>query len=194
VALVPGSPENVKVTRPEDAALAEAILARRHGTATTPQMRIGYGYDVHPLVPGRRLFLGGVEFEGAPRGLEGHSDADVLLHAVCDALLGAAGMGDIGQLFPNTDPAHKDRPSTEFLREVARRLQREGFRVANLDATVLAEAPKIGPRAGAMKRAIAEVLGIPPEQVGIKATTGEGLGFVGRGEGIAAHAAALIYL
>ncbi len=193
VELVPGSPENLKVTRPEDRALAEAILAAREGAAPPPGMRIGYGYDVHPFAPGRRLFLGGVEFEGAGRGLLGHSDADVLLHAVCDALLGAAGLGDIGKLFPNTDPAHKDRPSLDFLREVAGRLAGEGYRVANVDITLLAEAPKIGPHAAQIKRNVARALGIAADQVGVKATTNEGMGFVGRGEGVAAHAVALIY-
>jgi 2-C-methyl-D-erythritol 4-phosphate cytidylyltransferase/2-C-methyl-D-erythritol 2,4-cyclodiphosphate synthase len=193
VALVPGSPENLKVTRPEDLALAEAILARREGAVQTPNIRIGYGYDVHPFAEGRRLFLGGVEFENAGRGLKGHSDADVLLHAVCDALLGAAGMGDIGTLFPDTEPAHKDRPSREFLHEVRARLDAARYRVGNVDITVLAEAPKIGPRADEMKSIIADALGIAPDRVGVKATTNEGMGFVGRGEGIAVHATALIY-
>lgn len=193
IELAPGSPENIKVTRPEDLALAEAILARRHAIGAAPQMRIGHGYDVHAFAEGRRLFLGGVAFPDAPRGLLGHSDADVVLHAVCDALLGAAGMGDIGTLFPDTEAAHKDRPSLEFLNEVAARLRDAGCRVANIDITVLAESPKIGPRAAAMKEKISAALGIAPEQVGVKATTNEGMGFVGRGEGIAAHAAALIY-
>ena len=194
VQLVPGSPENLKVTHPADLALAEAILARREGAAAAaPDVRIGYGYDVHPFADGRRLFLGGVEFRDAPRGLLGHSDADVLLHALCDALLGAAGMGDIGDLFPNTDPAHKDRPSIEFLREVKARLDAEGYRIANVDITVLAEAPKIGPRAAEMKNTIAAALGVTPGRVGVKATTNEGMGFVGRGEGVAVHAAALLF-
>jgi 2-C-methyl-D-erythritol 2,4-cyclodiphosphate synthase len=134
-----------------------------------------------------------VEFEGAPRGLEGHSDADVLLHAVCDALLGAAGMGDIGALFPDNDPAHKDRPSVEFLRAVRGHLDGAGFRVGNVDMTVLAETPRVGPRAGEIKACVAGALGVAPDQVGLKATTNEGMGFVGRGEGIAAYATALIY-
>jgi 2-C-methyl-D-erythritol 2,4-cyclodiphosphate synthase len=156
-------------------------------------MRIGHGYDVHPFAEGRRLFLGGVEFPDAPRGLMGHSDADALLHAVCDALLGAAGLGDIGKLFPPSDMAHKDRSSVEFLREVRRHLHAGGWRVGNLDVTVLAETPRIGPRAEAIKQVIAEALEITPAQVGVKATTNEGMGFVGRGEGIAVHATALIY-
>jgi len=194
VRLTPGSPENLKVTRPEDLELAEAILARRHNTAAmTSTLRIGHGYDVHQLAEGRKLFLGGVEFPDAPRGLLGHSDADVLLHAVCDALLGAAGLGDIGTWFPPSDLAHKDRSSVEFLREVRARLDAEGYHVANVDVTVLAEVPKIGPRAEAMKQIIADTLKITSGQVGIKATTNETMGFVGRGEGIAVHAVALIY-
>jgi len=157
-----------------------------------PSIRIGHGYDVHPLAEGRRLFLGGFEFPEAPRGLLGHSDADVILHAVCDALLGAAGLGDIGKLYPPSDEAHRDRRSTEFLREVGERLAADGWQVANVDITVLAETPKIGPKADEMRQAIAAELAISPEQVGIKATTNEGLGFVGRGEGIAAHATALL--
>lgn len=203
-----GSPENLKVTRPEDLALAEAILARRHAITTGSPLpssgegqgvgtdfRIGHGYDVHPFADAsenRTLFLGGVAFPESPRGMKAHSDGDVLLHALCDALLGAAGLGDIGKLFPPSDARHKDRPSIEFLREVAARLRADGWRVGNVDVTVLAEAPKIGPRADDMKRLISVELGISPPQVGIKATTNEGLGFIGRGEGIAVHATALL--
>jgi 2-C-methyl-D-erythritol 4-phosphate cytidylyltransferase/2-C-methyl-D-erythritol 2,4-cyclodiphosphate synthase len=197
VKLVEGEPSNLKVTRPEDRALAEAILARREAApppvAVPPALRIGQGYDVHPFAPGRRLVLGGVEFPDAGRGLLGHSDADVLLHAVCDALLGAAGQGDIGALFPDNDPVNKDRSSLEFLRVVRARLDGAGWGVANVDVTVLAEAPRIGPSARAIRESIAGALGISPDRVGIKATTAEGLGFVGRGEGIAVHATALIY-
>jgi 2-C-methyl-D-erythritol 2,4-cyclodiphosphate synthase len=199
VALVPGSPENLKITRPEDLTLAEAILANREPmtrlrddpTPSAP-FRVGHGYDVHPFADGRRLYLGGVEFPDAPRGLLGHSDADVVLHAVCDALLGAAGMGDIGQLFPPSDMRHKDRRSTEFLAEVKNRLDEAGWQIGNLDITVLAETPKVGPKSGEIKAAIAVILGIMPEQIGLKATTNEGLGFVGRREGIAVHATALL--
>lgn len=193
--LVPGSPENLKVTQPGDLALAEAILRRRQETSErqVPSSRIGYGYDVHPFAENRKLVLGGVAFPEAPRGLLGHSDADVLLHALCDALLGAAGMGDIGQLFPPSDIAHKDRSSLEFVREVKERLDIGGWVVGNVDMTLLAEAPRIGPRVAEMKTAIAGALGIAPEQIGIKATTNEGLGFVGRSEGIAAHAVALLH-
>jgi len=193
VRLLPGSPENLKVTRAEDLALAEAVLARREQKLAVPTLRVGHGYDVHPFTDGRPLVLGGVLFPDEARGLLGHSDADVVLHAVCDALLGAAGLGDIGKFFPPSDAAHKDRASSEFLREVFARLDAAGWRVANVDVTILAEAPKIGPRADAMKQGIARALQITPEQVGVKATTNEGMGFVGRGEGIAAHATALIF-
>lgn len=205
--LVFGSPENIKVTRPEDLALAEAILARRQyspspaapgeghpkGTRERGHFRVGHGYDVHPFADDRKMMLGGVYFPESPRGLAGHSDADALLHAVCDALLGAAGRGDIGTLFPPSDHAHKDRPSIEFVGEVKRHLDEAGFRVGNIDVTVLAETPKIGPRAAEIKRVLADALGISSDQVGIKATTSEGMGFVGRAEGIAVHAAALIH-
>jgi 2-C-methyl-D-erythritol 4-phosphate cytidylyltransferase/2-C-methyl-D-erythritol 2,4-cyclodiphosphate synthase len=197
VALVPGDAGNLKVTRPADLDLAAAVLARRDGpdvqNPPLPTLRVGHGYDVHPFSEGRKLFLGGVEFPEAPRGLLGHSDADVLLHALCDALLGAAGMGDIGALFPDNDPAHKDRPSVEFLRAVRGHLDGAGFRVGNVDMTVLAETPRVGPRAGEIKACVAGALGVAPDQVGLKATTNEGMGFVGRGEGIAAYATALIY-
>lgn len=153
---------------------------------------MGHGYDVHVFAAGRPLWLGGVHFPESPLGLLGHSDADVLLHALCDALLGAAGLGDIGKHFPPSDPRHKDRPSIEFLIEVAHLLKAEGWRVGNLDVTVLAELPKIGPRSDQMCAQIAAVLEIQPTQVNIKATTNEGMGFVGRREGIAAHAVALI--
>ena len=188
------SPENIKVTRPADLALADAILAARTPTPPpSPAFRIGQGYDVHAFADGRRVVLGGVTFPDTGRGLLGHSDADVVLHALCDALLGATGGGDIGKLFPPSDMAHKDRASVEFLREVATRLKAAGWQVGNVDITILAEAPKIGPHAPAMQGVIAGELGIDPGAVGIKATTGEGLGFIGRGEGIAAHAVALVY-
>lgn len=153
---------------------------------------MGHGYDVHVFVAGRPLWLGGVHFPESPLGLQGHSDADVLLHALCDALLGAAGLGDIGKHFPPSDQRHKDRPSIEFLQEVAALLKAAGWRVGNVDVTVLAELPKIGPRAAEMVERIATVLKIAADQVNIKATTNEGMGFVGRREGIAAHAVALL--
>ena len=154
-------------------------------------MRIGQGFDVHALVPGRKLIIGGVDipFE---RGLLGHSDADVLLHAVTDALLGAAGLGDIGRHFPDSDARFKDADSRQLLRETARLIERAGYRVVNVDATVIARAPRMAPHVSAMAANIAADLGIAPGDVNIKAKTTEGLGFTGRGEGIAAQAAALI--
>lgn len=150
-------------------------------------MRVGIGYDVHPLVQGRRLILGGVEipFE---RGLAGHSDADVLLHAICDALLGAGALGDIGSHFPETDARFRDISSLRLLEEVARLLRGANLQVVNLDATVVAERPRLRPYVEAMRGAISKALGLSPGQVSIKATTTEGLGFAGREEGMAAMA------
>lgn len=154
-------------------------------------LRIGHGYDVHRLAAGRPLILGGaaIPYE---RGLDGHSDADVLTHAVMDALLGAAALGDIGQHFPDSDPAYEGADSLALLRAVGAELREHGFRVVNLDATVLAQAPKLAPYRESMRQNIADALGVRTEQVSVKATTEEGLGFTGRGEGIAAHAVALI--
>ncbi|MBM3357137.1 MAG: 2-C-methyl-D-erythritol 2,4-cyclodiphosphate synthase [Betaproteobacteria bacterium] len=154
-------------------------------------MRIGQGYDVHALAPGRKLVIGGVRIPHE-RGLAGHSDADVLVHAVCDALLGAAGLGDIGTHFPDSDPRYKDADSRGLLREVARLLAQRGLRVVNLDATVIAQAPKMAPHIPAMRENLAADLGIATAAVNIKAKTTERLGFVGRGEGIAADAVALV--
>jgi 2-C-methyl-D-erythritol 2,4-cyclodiphosphate synthase len=153
--------------------------------------RIGQGFDVHALVPGRRLVIGGVEipFE---RGLLGHSDADVLLHAITDAILGAAALGDIGMLFPDTDPRHRGADSREMLREAARRVRDAGWRIGNIDATVIAERPKIAPHVEAMRLTIAECAGIDRTAVGVKGKTMEKLGALGRGEGIAAQAVALL--
>ena len=190
VHLVLGDPSNLKVTQPEDLPLAEAIWQSRHPVLPrTP--RIGFGYDIHPLAEGRLLFLGGIEIP-SPRGLDGHSDADVLLHALCDALLGAAGLPDIGHLFPNTDDAYKGISSLELLREVVGHLHEAGYAVGNADMTLIAEAPKIAPYIDQMQAAIADALHVEPSQVGIKATTNEKLGSLGRGEGIAAHAVALL--
>lgn len=191
VHLVLGSPENVKITRPEDLRLAEAILRSRESMRQTPlsQTRVGFGYDIHRFADGRRLVLGGVEIP-APQGLDGHSDADVLLHAVCDALLGAAGLPDIGQLYPNTDPALSGISSLRLLADVFARLQSAGLGIINVDATVIAEAPKIGPFVPLMRDAISRVLHLDPPRIGIKATTNEGLGALGAGLGIAAHAVA----
>jgi len=149
----------------------------------------GIGYDVHRLAEGRPLWLGGVEI-AHDRGLDGHSDADVLMHAICDAVLGALGHGDIGSFFPPSDPQWKDAPSRIFLEKAAELVTEAGGRIVNVDATVIAEAPKILPHVPAMKAAVAQALSIPPNRVGIKATTNELLGFLGRGEGIAAMAVA----
>ena len=154
-------------------------------------LRIGHGYDVHRLVEGRALILGGVEIPWE-RGLLGHSDADVLIHAVMDALSGAARLGDIGQLFPDTDPAYAGISSLKLLAEVGRLLAEQGYAVVNIDATLLAQAPKIAPYKGQMTENIAEALRIEPERVNVKATTEEGLGFTGAGDGMAAHAVCLL--
>ena len=154
-------------------------------------LRIGHGYDVHRLVEGRQLILGGVDIPWE-KGLLGHSDADVLVHAIMDALTGAARLGDIGKLFPDTDPAYAGISSLKLLREVGRLLGEKGFEVVNIDATLLAQAPKVGPYRPQMAANVAEALAIDPEQVNIKATTEEGLGFTGDGSGMAAHAVVLL--
>ncbi len=153
--------------------------------------RVGIGYDVHALVDGRKLVLGGVEIPHT-RGLEGHSDADALMHAICDAVLGAAGQEDIGHFFPNTDPRWRGAPSRIFLEEAARQVRTMGGRIVNVDATVVAQAPKIYPHVKAMKQNVAQALGLQTDQVGIKATTNERMGFIGREEGIAAMAVASV--
>jgi len=153
--------------------------------------RVGVGYDAHRLVAGRRLVLGGVTIPHE-RGLLGHSDADVAIHATIDALLGAAALGDIGQHFPPSDPAYKDADSRRLLALVRELLERQGWRPVNVDCTIVAEAPQLAPFTAAMRAAVGETLGLPAERVGVKATTNEGLGFVGREEGIAAIAVALI--
>lgn len=154
-------------------------------------VRVGYGFDVHRFAAGRPLILGGLRLHH-DQGLDGHSDADVLTHAVIDALLGAAGLGDIGRWFPDTDPRYRDADSLGLLEQVWRRLAGDGWRVVNLDATVVAEAPKLAPHAPAMARNLAGVLGVDPSRINIKASTSEGLGFTGRGEGIAALVACLL--
>jgi 2-C-methyl-D-erythritol 2,4-cyclodiphosphate synthase len=154
-------------------------------------MRIGQGFDAHALVSGRKLVIGGVEIP-YERGLAGHSDADVLIHAVCDALLGAAGLGDIGTHFADTDARYKDISSRKLLMKVRELLHDRGLSVANVDATVIAQAPKLAPHITAMRANLASDLGIAPEAVNVKAKTTEKLGFVGRGEGIAAEAIALL--
>jgi 2-C-methyl-D-erythritol 2,4-cyclodiphosphate synthase len=153
--------------------------------------RIGQGYDVHALVPGRKLLIGGVEID-YESGLLGHSDGDVLLHAICDALLGAAALGDIGGRFPDTDPALRGIDSGALLSAVGREVEQCGYRVVNVDATIIAQAPRMAPHIPAMAANIARLLGIEATQVNVKAKTSERLGFLGRGEGIAVQAVALI--
>ncbi|HRK21090.1 MAG TPA: 2-C-methyl-D-erythritol 2,4-cyclodiphosphate synthase [Fimbriimonadaceae bacterium] len=184
--IVPGEPENIKITTPED-------VARWKANQRLGEVRTGMGYDVHPFSgdPLRPMFLGGIEFPGVI-GLEGHSDADVLLHAAVDALLGAAGMGDIGQHFPNDDPRWRNAPSTHFLRHAATLLKDAGWRIQNLDMTVIAEHPKVMSHAETIRRHVAHTLEVEPSRVNLKATTNERLGFIGRGEGIAALATATI--
>ena len=154
-------------------------------------IRIGHGFDVHAFAEGRRLIIGGVDIPHE-RGLLGHSDADVLIHAICDALLGAAGLGDIGRHFPDSDARYKGVDSRELLRHVAGLLDERGWRVGNVDATIIAQAPKMAPHIPAMGANLAEDMGIPPTALNVKATTTERLGFTGRGEGIAAEAVCLI--
>jgi 2-C-methyl-D-erythritol 4-phosphate cytidylyltransferase / 2-C-methyl-D-erythritol 2,4-cyclodiphosphate synthase len=217
VAVVPGDPTNIKITRQEDLTFAERLITvrktedgRRKTEETTEadaspvstsvshlptsEIRTGFGYDVHAFAPpdaGRKLVLGGIEISH-DRGLDGHSDADVLLHAVCDALLGAASLGDIGILFPNTDPAYKGISSLRLLKIVGEKLQEAGWQVVNMDATVVAEAPKLMPHRDAIQRAIGDCLGIDAARVSVKATTSEKMGFVGREEGIACWAVATV--
>ena len=154
-------------------------------------MRIGQGYDVHRLVEGRKLILGGVEIE-YEKGLLGHSDADVLVHAIMDALLGAAALGDIGKLFPDSDPAYKGADSIALLKEVCRRVRGEGFELGNIDATVMAQRPKLAPHIMQMRENIAAACGVDVSRISVKATTEEGLGFTGSGEGMSASAVCLL--
>lgn len=154
-------------------------------------MRIGHGYDVHKLVEGRKCVIGGVDIP-SPLGLLGHSDADVLLHAVSDALLGSCAMGDIGHLFPDTDDRWKGADSLELLKEVVRRVNEKGYRVVNIDATILAQTPKMAPYISEMRKNIADACNVNQDSVSVKATTEEGLGFTGAKQGIAAHAVCLI--
>ncbi|MEI6465608.1 MAG: 2-C-methyl-D-erythritol 2,4-cyclodiphosphate synthase [Verrucomicrobiota bacterium] len=153
--------------------------------------RIGHGYDIHRIVAGRPMVLGGVTFE-TDYGLEGHSDADVVTHAVCDALLGAAGLPDIGHFFPNTDPVYKNIDSQILLAQVCSELSKRGFAIGNIDVSVIAEKPKIYPRLAEMKAALAKSTHLPVTNIGLKATTNEGVDEIGRGLAIAAHAVALI--
>jgi len=190
VVVVPSVASNLKLTIPEDLTVAEAI-ARDRRPVRQPLVRTGIGYDVHRLVSGRRLVLGGVEIP-FDRGLDGHSDADALLHAIADALLGAAALGDIGAHFPPSDPAFKDADSLLLLAAVGGLLSAAGYDVVNVDATVIAEVPRLMPYVEGMRAAIAGALSLAVDRVGVKATTNEGMGFPGRGEGIAALAVATV--
>jgi 2-C-methyl-D-erythritol 4-phosphate cytidylyltransferase/2-C-methyl-D-erythritol 2,4-cyclodiphosphate synthase len=199
VFMVAGSPNNIKITRPLDLTIAEHLMSEKRdenpclkgGAESRSMFRIGQGIDYHRMVEGRKLILGGVEipFE---KGLQGHSDADVLLHAVCDAILGAASLGDIGTHFPDSDAANLNRPSIEFLRETRAKAESAGWCVCNVDATLLAQRPRLASFMGEMKKNIATALGISAADVSIKATTTEGMNAEGRGEGISAQAVALL--
>ena len=156
-----------------------------------PEMKIGFGVDVHPFVPDRELILGGITID-YEYGLKGHSDADVLIHSVCDAVLGAAGLGDIGDHFPDTDPKYKGISSRVLLRECAELLAGRGYAIVNVDCVVFAQAPKLGPHKKAMAEIMAEDLGVDPDRVNVKATTTEKLGFIGNKEGIAAQTTILV--
>ncbi len=184
--LVQGDPNNFKITHPQDMERAVAL-------SCAGEVRTGIGYDIHAFSsdPDRKLMLGGVLFEGA-RGLEGHSDADVLLHAVTDAILGACALGDIGQHFPNTDPTWHNAPSLTFLSHASQLVAQEGWQVTNIDATLISETPKVMPRSLEIREEIAKAVGIEIGRVSIKATTNEGLGSLGRGEGISSFAIATI--
>ncbi|WP_082627656.1 2-C-methyl-D-erythritol 4-phosphate cytidylyltransferase [Chthonomonas calidirosea] len=206
VAVVEGDFFNIKITRPEDLPRAEQFYTLLHPQSEKETMpephkkeadwcyRTGFGYDVHAFaepLSGRKLVLGGVEIPYS-RGLDGHSDADVLLHAICDALLGAASLGDIGILFPNTDPAYRNISSLKLLKAVRERLEEVGWQIENVDATVIAEAPKLKPYRERIQQTIADCLKVASERVSVKATTNERMGFIGREEGIACSAVATI--
>ena len=186
-ALVPGSPFNIKVTRAEDLDTAARILAH----AEAKHMRVGQGFDVHRFGDGDHVTLGGVRIE-YERGVVAHSDGDVVIHALCDAILGALAAGDIGQHFPDTDPRYRGADSRAFLRAVAARMRAAGFGLVNADVTVLAEAPRIAKHRATMAERLAADLGAPPDAINVKATTTERLGFIGRGEGLAAFASVLL--
>jgi 2-C-methyl-D-erythritol 4-phosphate cytidylyltransferase/2-C-methyl-D-erythritol 2,4-cyclodiphosphate synthase len=188
VSVVMGSAINLKVTRVDDLALAGALLDRnREGDASVGILRVGHGYDAHRLVAGRDLVLGGVVIP-YERGLLGHSDADVLLHALADAMLGAAGLGDIGRHFPDNDPAYKGISSLVLLGHVVDKVRGQGFRLANADVTVIAQQPKLARYFPEMLENVRRTVGAAPSCLNLKATTTEHMGFAGRGEGIAAHA------
>ena len=191
VHLTPGDPENIKLTTPEDMLLAGQVILRREGRKEAPAMRIGHGYDVHRLVEGRKLILCGVEVP-YERGLLGHSDADVALHALMDALLGAAALGDIGRHFPDTDPAYAGADSGRLLDHVVALLHVKGYAVANADVTIICQRPKLKDYIEQMRENVAAHLKVDPDCVNVKATTTEKLGFEGEGLGISSHAVACI--
>lgn len=189
--VIPGEEKNIKLTVPGDLVVAEAILSEGNEKPRVPPFSVGIGYDVHRVAAGRRLILGGIEIPW-DKGLEGHSDADVLLHAIMDALLGAAGAGDLGTHFPDTDPSLRGISSTALAKQVLAILERKGIGIVHLDATVVAQQPRLAPLAGKIRHNLSVVFGLRPDQVNLKATTTEGLGFAGRGEGISAYAVALV--
>jgi 2-C-methyl-D-erythritol 4-phosphate cytidylyltransferase/2-C-methyl-D-erythritol 2,4-cyclodiphosphate synthase len=188
--LVPGERSNLKITDPEDLELARAILAAR-GTEAATGMRIGTGFDVHRLVPGRPCRLGGIELPH-PTGPQGHSDGDAVLHALADALLGAAGLDDLGTLFPDSAGEHAGASSRAMLADVVRRVRARGFRVANADLVIATEGPRIAPHRPAMRAAIAELLGVEVERVNVKGKSLEGLGALAGGAGVAVQAVCLL--
>jgi 2-C-methyl-D-erythritol 4-phosphate cytidylyltransferase/2-C-methyl-D-erythritol 2,4-cyclodiphosphate synthase len=189
VRVVEGDPRNLKVTTPDDLAIAERLMSG--SSAALAPFRIGNGYDLHRLVAGRPLILGGVTIP-FDKGLQGHSDADALCHAVTDAILGAAGEGDIGRHFPDTDAAWKDADSIELLRRAGHIVRAAGYTIVNVDVTVIAQRPKLSPHAAAMQRNLSGALGIVPGQVSVKGKTNEGVDSMGAGESIAVHAVALV--
>ena len=189
VKMIAGSYDNIKITTPEDLVMAKAFIKSKSGDEI--QTRIGCGYDSHRFVTGRKLILGGVEIP-FKQGLQGHSDADALIHAICDALLGAAGSGDIGRHFPDTDPQYKDISSKVLLGRVRGIIEDKGFTINNIDATIIMEKPKVTPFVEKMIANIAKVLKIPADDINIKAKTNEGMGFVGRSEGIVVSAVAIL--
>ena len=191
VTIVAGSERNIKITLPEDISMAEALLTGNNSLGADPGLRIGHGYDAHRLVEGRPLVLGGVKIDH-PTGLLGHSDADVLSHAFCDALLGAIGGGDIGRHFPDSDPEYKGADSLKLLSRVAAMLKKQNGRLINADITVIAEEPKLAPFLEQMQANLAEICQVAKSSINLKATTTEQMGFTGRREGIACHAVVLV--
>jgi len=195
VRVVEGSEKNIKITKPEDLILARAIFMETRpddkSSKKSGRYRSGYGYDAHRLVPGRPLVLGGEKIPHE-RGLQGHSDADVLIHALCDAMLGAAGAGDIGEHFPDTDQKFKDISSVKILKRVAALVSDKGYTLANADVTVVAQKPKLAPYFAAMKKNLAAACAVEPGAINLKASTTEEMGFEGRGEGMSAHAVVLL--